>query len=84
VTITGCLERDEDTFWLKNASGDVPTSRSWKTGFLRKRSPRIELVGGPGAGALSAHVGQRVAASGTLVDHELRANSVRRVAVTCD
>jgi outer membrane biosynthesis protein TonB len=83
ATVTGCLERDDDTFWLKDASGDVPKSRSWKTGFLRKRSPKIALVGGPGPAALSGHVGQRVEATGTLVDRELRARSVRRIAESC-
>jgi hypothetical protein len=31
VTITGCLEVDNDTFRIKDTSGaDAPTSRSWK------------------------------------------------------
>jgi hypothetical protein len=84
VTITGCLERNDDSFWLKDASGDVAKSRSWKTGFLKKRSPRIEVVGGPGVGTLSALVGERVAAQGTLVDRELRARTVWRIGPACD
>ena len=45
VTITGCLEHDEETFWLSDASGaDAPTARSWKSGFLKKRPSRIELI----------------------------------------
>lgn len=83
ATITGCLDRDDDRFWLKDTSGDVPKARSWKTGFLRKQSPKIELVGGPGASTLSGNVGKRVEVTGTLVDRELRARSIRRVAATC-
>lgn len=84
VTITGCLEQDGDTFWLKNTSGaDAPKARSWKTGFLRKRAARVELVDADEALRLSRHVGERVAAVGTLADRELTARSIQRVAATC-
>ena len=84
ITITGCLERDGDAFWLKDTSGaDVPKARSWKTGFLKKRAPRIELIDTSAALRLSSHLGERVAATGTLEDRELRARSLRRVAASC-
>ena len=39
VTLTGCLERDDETFRLKNTTGDdAPKARSWRSGFLRKRA----------------------------------------------
>ena len=39
VTVTGCLERSDEAFRLKDTSGaDAPRTRSWKTGFLNKRS----------------------------------------------
>jgi hypothetical protein len=86
VTITGCLERDDDTFWLKDASGagEVPRSRSWRSGFLRKRTSRIELVDASNALTLPVYVGQRVSATGTLADREMRARSLRRIAASCD
>ena len=84
VTITGCLELEEKTFWLKDASGgDAPKSRSWRSGFLKKRPSSIKLVDAANALKLPSHVGQRVAATGTLIDREIRANSLRRVAVSC-
>jgi len=78
VTIAGCLERDDDAFWLKDASGDgAPQKRSWKSGFLKKRPSRIELVGGTYALWLASHVGQRVESTGVLVDREMQVKSLR-------
>jgi hypothetical protein len=84
VTITGCLELDEDTYWLKNASGEgAPTSRSWKSGFLKKRKSAVELVDATSALKLRSHVGQRVSATGSLVARELRARTLKQVAASC-
>jgi hypothetical protein len=84
VTVTGCLELEEETFWLKEASGgDAPKSRSWRSGFLKKRPPSIKLVDATNALRLPSHVGQRVAATGTLMNREIRANSLLRVAASC-
>jgi hypothetical protein len=84
VTITGCLANDEETFWLKDTSGtDAPRSRSWRTGFLKKRPATIELLDATNALKLPSHVGQRVAATGTLINHEMRAHSLQRVAASC-
>jgi hypothetical protein len=80
VTIAGCLESEEGTFHLTDASGaNAPTSRSWKSGFLKKRPAHIELTGGVGTLNLRNHVGRRVAATGTLVDREMRVDAVRVV-----
>lgn len=85
VTITGCLGRDGDGFWLKDVSGaGAPRARSWRTGFLTRRSSRVELVDAPASLRLSAQVGARVAATGTLVNRDLRPQSVRRVAASCN
>lgn len=84
VTITGCLEHDEETFWLRDASGvDTPTSRSWKSGFLKKRPSRIEIVDATNALRLPSYVGQRVTASGTLVNREMKTRSLYRVSSSC-
>jgi hypothetical protein len=84
VTITGCLANDEETFWLKDTSGtDAPRSRSWRSGFLKKRPATIELLDATNTLQLPSHVGQRVAATGTLINHEMRAHSLQRVAASC-
>lgn len=84
VTITGCLEQDAGTFWLKDTAGvDAPKTRSWRSGFLKKRQPRIELVDAANTLRLGTHVGERVAATGVLEDREMRARSLGRVAASC-
>jgi hypothetical protein len=85
VTITGCLEQDDDTFRLKNASGEgAPKARSWKSGFLRKSSATIAVVDTANRLALSSHVGRRVTLTGTLVEREMQARALQRVAPSCD
>jgi hypothetical protein len=84
VTITGCLQREDEEFWLTNTSGtDAPKSRSWRSGFLRKRQPRIQLVDTTNTLRLRDHVGRRVSATGVLDDREMRARYVGRVADKC-
>ncbi|HVH28573.1 MAG TPA: hypothetical protein VM818_17535 [Vicinamibacterales bacterium] len=85
VTITGCLEQDDDAFRLKNPSGEsAPKARSWKSGFLRKSSATIAVVDTANRLALSSHVGRRVTLTGTLVDREMQARALQRVAPSCD
>jgi hypothetical protein len=84
VTITGCLERDDETFWLSDASGsEAPTSRSWRSAFLKKRPSRIELVDAGHALRLPSYVGQRISATGTLENREMRTHSLHRVSASC-
>jgi hypothetical protein len=83
VTLTGCLELDKQTFRLKDASGPgAPQSRSWRSGF-RKRASTIDLVDPADTLSLRTHVGERVSATGTLDDRELRARSLRVVSYSC-
>ena len=79
ATITGCLEvNDDGTFWLRDTSGaDAPKTRSWKSGFLKKRSSSIELVDGVTTRRLAPHIGQRVETTGLLLDREMRVKSLR-------
>ena len=84
VTITGCLEHDDEAFWLSDASGaNAPVSRSWRSGFLKKRPSRIELVDAAHALRLTSYVGQRVAATGTLVNREMKTRSLHPVSTSC-
>ena len=85
VTITGCLEGGRDAFRLKDASGiDAPKARSWKSGFLKKSSPSIEVVDAANRLQLPTHVGQRVSVTGVLVDREMKARSLKRIATSCN
>jgi hypothetical protein len=86
VTITGCLEIsvNQDEFRLTDTDGiDAPRSRSWRTGFLKKRSAAIALVEPPGQLALQTHVGRRVAATGLLTSHDLKVSALRVVGPRC-
>ena len=83
-TIVGCLAFDDGAFRLKDANGaDAPKSRSWKSGFLRKRSATIDVVDANQSLALEAHVGQRVEVAGTLLEREIQARSLQRMAEPC-
>ncbi len=86
VTINGCLERDGNTFRLKDIEGeDAPKTRSWKSGFLRKGKPKIDVVDATNNRLrLTEHVGQRVSLTGMLEDREMQARSVTRVAAYCE
>lgn len=84
VAISGCLDADQDTFWLRDTSGDAaPTARSWRSGFLKKRPAPIALVDTHRSLKLQNYVGQRVVATGTLTNREMRAESLQRVATSC-
>ena len=85
MTITGCLEDGRDGFRLKDTSGtDAPKARSWKTGFLKKSSPSIEVIDAANRLQLPTHVGQRVSVTGVLVDREMKARSLKRIATSCN
>jgi hypothetical protein len=84
VTITGCLEREDETFRLKDATGvDAPRSRSWKSGFLKKGPASIEIVDAANGLKLPDHVGQRISVTGTLTDRAMQVRSLQRVAASC-
>jgi hypothetical protein len=84
VTVTGCLEKSDDGYRLKDTSGvAAPKSRSWKSGFLKKGAAPVDVVDASHTLALNRHVGHRVAVSGPLTDREMRAESVQQVAASC-
>ena len=87
VTITGCLEIsvDQDAFRLTDTEGaDAPRARSWRTGFLKKRSSPIALVEPVDRLALQTQVGRRVAATGLLTSHDLKVSALRVVSQSCN
>lgn len=84
ATIAGCLTFDDGEYRLKDATGtDAPKSRSWKSGFLARRSATIDIVDSNQSLSLAAHIGQRVEIGGTLVEREMQARSLQRLAESC-
>ena len=85
ATIIGCLDQDNDTFRLKDTSGEnAPKGRSWKSGFLKKSSKTIEVIDARHRLNLASHVGERVSVSGMLQDKELTGSAIKRVAESCN
>jgi hypothetical protein len=85
ATIVGCLERDDETFRLKDVEGeDAPKSRSWKSGFLRRSNARVDVVDAGNRMRLASHVGHRVSVTGMLAEREIDARSLKMVADTCE
>jgi hypothetical protein len=85
ATLAGCLEKSGDGFHLKDTSGaDAPKSRSWKSGFLKKGAASVTVVDGADSLGLQNRVGQRVSVTGTLVDREMQAHSIRRISSSCN
>ncbi len=85
VTITGCLQRADDAFRLNHTEGSAaPRARSWKSGFLKKSSASIDLMDPASSMRLADHVGERVSVTGTLVDRDMRVQSVRRLSKVCE
>jgi len=85
VTIEGCLERKGDHFRLSDTEGDnAPKSRSWKTGFLRKRSRTLDVTDAPNGLLLRGYTGRRVSVTGTFIDGELHARSLKNANGSCN
>jgi hypothetical protein len=85
TTLTGCLRMDGKQFQLTNLKGsNVSTSRTWKSGFIKKAAKNVEVVGASTSVNLKDHVGREVSVVGTRSDEtHLRASSIRRVATSC-
>jgi hypothetical protein len=87
TTIAGCLIHDEDDnlFQLKDTDGmHAPKARSWKSGFIKKGSAKVDILDTNNRLSLASHVGYRVSVSGTLADREMQARSVRTTTERCD
>jgi hypothetical protein len=83
--ISGCLEQDNGMFRLKDTDGEhAPKSRSWKSGFIRKGSAKVDVIDAANRFKLATYVGYRVSVSGALVDREIHAQSVRPTSERCD
>ncbi len=85
TTIGGCLVHDDGMFKLKDTDGShAPKSRSWKSGFIKKGSARIELIDASQRVDFTSHVGYRVSVSGMLADREMQVRSIKGGTERCD
>jgi Tfp pilus assembly major pilin PilA len=85
TTVSGCLEEDNGMFRLKDTNGEhAPKSRSWKSGFIKKGSAKIDVFDAGNRFKLMSHVGYHMSVSGNLVDREMHARSVRVSSERCD
>ena len=84
VTVTGCLERGDNSFRLTETSGaNAPKARSWKSGFLKKRASDLDVMDPAKKFKLKDHVGHRDALTGTVDGREMRVQSMRHLAGSC-
>jgi hypothetical protein len=85
VTVTGCLELDNQEYRLTDTEGqDAPKSRSWKSGFLKKRGAELEVIDAAKSLRLATHLGQRVTLSGVVVDRTMQARTLVVAAKSCE
>ena len=86
VTISGCLETTIDgaEFRLTDTEGvDAPKARSWRSGFLKKRTAPVQLVELSDPKGMQKYVGRRVVATGLLTSKELRVRSLLPAGSSC-
>jgi len=87
TTLSGCLESTVDgaEFRLTDTDGsDAPKARSWRSGFLKKRSAPVELVEVSDPAGLRKYVGHRMVATGLLEDGKLRVRSLQAAGSSCN
>ena len=84
VTMTGCLEADGRKYMLTDLEGaQAPKGRSWKTGFVTKKSKDMEVVATSGV-KLGDHIGHKVSVVGVRDgDTHLQARSIKQLAASC-
>ena len=85
ITLTGCLEADGRKFMLTHPEGhQAPKGRSWKTGFVTKKTKNVEVVGASSTVKLGDHPGRRVTVVGAIDrDTHLTARSIKQLAASC-
>jgi hypothetical protein len=85
VTMTGCLETDGTNYRLTDLRGNqAPKGRSWKTGFITKRSKPIDVVGAPASLKLKDQVGHTISVGGVRDgETRLKARTVKQVSASC-
>jgi hypothetical protein len=61
----------------------APKSRSWKTGFFRKGSAKLDLIDETSRLKLASHVGYRVDVTGALFKKVMRARALTPSSARC-
>ena len=85
VTITGCLEVDNQEYRLTDTEGaDAPKARSWKSGFLKKRTANLEVLDAAKKLRLATHLGQRVTVTGVVSERKMDAWSLVVASRSCN
>ena len=81
ITMIGCLESDGSNYRLADVQGNqAPKGRSWKTGFITKKTKPIDLVGAPASLKLQDHIGHKVSVSGLKDDEtHLKARTIKQL-----
>ena len=83
VTLTGCLQADGRKYMLTDLEGaQAPKGRSWKTGYVTKKSKDMEVVATSGV-KLGDHIGHKVSVVGVRNDTHLQARSIKQLAASC-
>jgi len=86
VTISGCVETgvSDNTFRLTDTGGtDAPKSRSWRSGFLKKRTAPVALIDTANALRLQNYVGRRISATGWLMNREMQVQTLLPAGSSC-
>ena len=84
TTISGCLEKNKSKFRLTDMVGEhAPKSRSWKTGFFRKGSAKLDLIAESSGLKFDPHVGYRVDVTGSLAKKVMHAHSLIPTSAKC-
>lgn len=84
ITLTGCLEADGRKYMLTDLEGaQAPKGRSWKTGFVMKKSKDVEITSSSSV-KLGDHLGHKVSVVGVRNgDTHLQARSIKQIAASC-
>ena len=85
ITLTGCLEADGRKYMLTDLEGaKAPKGRSWKTGFVTKKSKDVELDVATSGLKLGDHIGHKVSVVGVREDDtHFKARSIKQLAEAC-
>jgi len=84
ATMTGCLQADGGKFRLTKLEGaNAPKSRSWKTGYVKKTTKDVEVVGSSSSLKLKDQVGRKVTVSGSRDGDTFKAQSIKQIAKSC-
>ena len=85
VTLTGCLQADGGKYMLTDLQGaKAPKGRSWKTGFITKKTKDVQVVTTASGPKLKDHVGHQVTLTGVRNgETHMQARSIKHVAAKC-